>query len=106
MIVGFAIVLVVHGLIHLIGFAKAFELAELPQLTLPISRWLGAGWLLAALLFLAAAATLFLWPRGWRAIAVCAVVVSMFVIVPSWSDAKFGVLGNLIVAIGIARIMR
>ena len=33
----FAIVLVVHGVIHLLGFAKAFGLAELPQLTQPIS---------------------------------------------------------------------
>src|SRR5918995_216831 len=27
----FAIVLVVHGLIHLLGFAKAFQLADLPE---------------------------------------------------------------------------
>jgi ssRNA-specific RNase YbeY (16S rRNA maturation enzyme) len=31
MTVLFAIVLVVHGLIHLLGFAEAFGLAELPS---------------------------------------------------------------------------
>ena len=36
-----AILLAVHGLIHLMGFAKAFGYAELPQLTQPISREMG-----------------------------------------------------------------
>ena len=101
MTVAFAIVLVVHGLIHVLGFAKASGLADLPQLTRPIPPWLGALWLLAALLFLAAAAALFVWPRGWWAIGACAIVVSMFVIVPSWTDAKFGALGNVVTLIGI-----
>lgn len=35
----------VHGLIHLMGFAKGFGYADLPQLTQPISRAWGAGWL-------------------------------------------------------------
>jgi prepilin signal peptidase PulO-like enzyme (type II secretory pathway) len=101
MTVVFAIVLVVHGLIHVLGFVKAFGLAELPQLTQPVSPSLGALWLLAALLFLAAAAALFVWPRGWWAIGACAIVVSMFLIVPSWTDAKFGALANLVALIGV-----
>ena len=101
MTAAFAIVLIVHGLIHLLGFAKAFGVADLPQLTQPISPFFGALWLLAALLFLAAAAALSLWPRGWWAIGACAIVVSMFVIVPSWTDAKFGALANLVALIGV-----
>jgi hypothetical protein len=98
----FAIVLVVHGLIHVLGFAKAFGVADLPQLTQPISPLLGVVWLLAALLFLAAAAALFVWPRGWWAIGACGIVISMFIIVPSWTDAKFGTFGNLVALIGVA----
>jgi hypothetical protein len=97
----FAIVLVVHGVIHLLGFAKAFGLAELPQLTQPISSGFGVLWLLAALLFLATAATLFTWPRGWWAIGACAIVVSMSVVVLSWTDAKYGALGNTIALVGV-----
>ena len=41
----FALLLVVHGLIHAMGFAKAFGLAELSQLTREISRPLGVLWL-------------------------------------------------------------
>ena len=101
MTVVFTFVLVVHGLIHVLGFVKAFGLAELPQLTQPVSPSLGVLWLLAALLFLAAAAALFVWPRGWWAIGACAIVVSMFVIVPSWTDAKFGAIGNLVALTGV-----
>jgi hypothetical protein len=101
MTTAFAIVLVVHGLIHLLGVAKAFGLADLPQLTHPIPPLLGTLWLLAALLFVSAAAALFVWPRGWWAIGVCAIAVSMFVIVPSWTDAKFGAIGNLVALIGV-----
>jgi len=97
----FAIVLVVHALIHVLGFAKAFGFAELPQLTQPVSPFLGVLWLLAALLFLAAAGLLFVWPRWWWTIGACAIVVSTVAIVPSWSDAKFGVLANLIALVGV-----
>ena len=37
-----SVVLIVHGLLHAMGFAKAFGYATLPQLTQPISRDLGA----------------------------------------------------------------
>jgi hypothetical protein len=97
----FAIVLVVHGLIHLLGFAKAFGLAELPQLTQPISPLLGVLWLIAGLGFLVAAGSLFLWPRWWWAIGVCAIVLSMVAIVPSWTDAKFGTLANVVALVGV-----
>ena len=82
MIVVFAIVLVVHGLIHLLGFAKAFGFADLPQLRQPVSPFMGVLWLIAALLFLAAAGSLFVWPRWWWAIGACAIGVSMVMIVP------------------------
>ena len=63
-----AMLLVVHGLIHLLGFAKAFGLAELPQLTQLILPFSGLLWLIASSLFVAAAVSLFVWPRGWWAI--------------------------------------
>jgi hypothetical protein len=96
-----AIVLVVHGMLHLLGFAKAFGLAPLPQLTQPISPIFGLLWLTAACLFFAAAGSLFVWPRGWWAIGAWAIVVSMFAITPSWTDAKFGAIVNLVILAGV-----
>ena len=97
----FATFLVLHGLIHALGFAKAFGFAALPQLTQPISPFLGVLWLIDGLLFLAAAGSLFLWPRWWWAIGACAIVVSMLIIVPSWTDAKAGAAANLVALVGV-----
>jgi len=90
-------VLVVHGLIHLMGFAKAFGYAALPQLTIPIARPVGLLWLLATLLLLAAAVALWAAPRAFWIVGAAALVVSQGVIVTSWADARFGTLANVIV---------
>ena len=97
----FAIVLGVHGLIHLLGFAKAVGFAELPQLTRPIPPVMGLIWLVAGLLFLLTAGALSVWPRWWWAIGAGAIAVSMVAIVPSWVDAKFGALANVIALVGV-----
>lgn len=97
----FVLVVGVHGLIHLMGFAKAFGYAELPQLTQPISRGLGVAWLAAAVLTLAAAAAVIPWPRGWFWLGAAALVASQIVIVTSWTDAKFGTIANVILLCGV-----
>lgn len=102
MVAAFAILLVVHGLIHLRGAAKAFGWGELPQLAGPIPPALGALWLASAGLFLASAVSLLFWPRGWWLIAACAVALSTVVILPSWTDAKVGALANAVVLTGAA----
>jgi len=101
MVTGFAALLVVHGLIHLLGFAKGVGLAELPQLRHPVSVGFGLLWLVAALLFIASAISLFMWPRAWWIVASGAVVLSMMAIASSWDDAKFGAIANAIVVMGI-----
>jgi hypothetical protein len=98
----FVIFLVVHGLIHLMGFAKAFGYADLPGLTLPITPAMGVLWLLAAGLFLAAAVAIYASPRVWWIVGSLAVVASMIAITPSWRDAKAGALANAVVLAGVA----
>lgn|SRR5688572_20578990 len=102
MLIGFALLLVLHGLIHVLGFAKAFGLADLPQLREPISVMGGLVWLAAGLLFVASAVALFAWQRAWWAVAAAAVVISVIAIAFSWNDAKFGLIANGLVAAGIA----
>lgn len=97
----FLVFLALHGLIHLLGFAKAFDLAKVRGLLAPISRTAGALWLAAALLFLAASGLLALGSGAWWMVAVPAVVVSQALIARSWADAKFGSIANVVVALPV-----
>ena len=65
MTAAFAVLLVAHGLLHLIGVAKAFRLATLPQLVQPVAPAVGALWFAAAVLLVASAGAIYLWPRWW-----------------------------------------
>lgn len=90
-----------HGLIHLMGFAKAFGLAELPQLTQPVSRGAGVAWLAAASLILGAVAMAWSGSRHWWVPGLLGAAVSQAVIATAWGDAKFGTVGNVILLIGV-----
>ncbi len=94
--VALSILIAVHGLIHLMGFAKAFELASLEALRLPVSRPAGVVWLVAALLLLGAATALLLWPRGFWWLGAAGLATSQVLIVMAWSDARFGTVANVI----------
>lgn len=91
------LLLTTHGLIHLMGFVKAFKLAEVQQLTHTISKPAGVFWLLAALLFIVAAALVALKGASWWIPAVPALVLSQILIFLFWSDAKFGSIANALV---------
>lgn len=92
----FIIILLLHGMLHLLGFLKAYELQEI-KLSLEISRPLGALWLLCALLFLFVAWLYFFSKPSWAFFALAAVLISQSLIFLSWDAAKFGSILNLLV---------
>ncbi|HEY6915666.1 MAG TPA: hypothetical protein VI413_13405 [Paludibacter sp.] len=91
------ILLLIHGLIHLLGFVKAFQLAPVEQLQSPVSKPAGICWLFAFLLFATAAVTDFLKIGWWNLPAIAAVILSTTLIIGVWKDAKFGTIANLII---------
>lgn len=101
----FFALIAVHGLIHLMGFAKAIGLAELPELTQPISRGAGLLWLAAALALLTTAGLFLLEQPGWWVVGLTATLMSQLVIVLSWTDAKFGTLANAMILVGIVYVL-
>ncbi|MHA6781922.1 DUF6544 family protein [Pseudonocardia saturnea] len=96
-----AALFVLHGLLHLLGFAKAFGLADLPQLNQTGSPPVGVLWLVAALLCLTAAAALFLAPRRWWTVGALAVVVSQAAIGTAWVDAMVGTVANVLLLVAV-----
>lgn len=95
----FLILVIVHGLIHLLGFAKAFHLVEVGQLTQNISKPAGVLWLIACVLFLITGLLKITGNPLWWLPGFMAIVLSQALIFFAWHDAKFGTIANLIVLI-------
>jgi uncharacterized membrane protein YphA (DoxX/SURF4 family) len=93
----FAAVLILHGLLHFMGPAKAFGWAELSQLQMPISRTAGVAWGCAGVALLATAALYLIGLRAWWVLALVSIVLSQVVIMGSWSDARVGTVANLLI---------
>lgn len=93
----FLILLLSHGLIHLMGFAKAFEFASFNQLSASISKTAGVFWLLTALLLLVAALLFFLKNDAWWMLAVGGIVLSQWLMIAYWQDARYGTIANVII---------
>jgi hypothetical protein len=93
----FTLILIVHGLIHLMGFAKAFGYGHITQLTVKISQPLGILWLTTALLFIITTVLFLLQKYEWSLLGTIAVIISQFLIFTAWPDAKFGTLANVII---------
>ncbi len=91
------IIFFIHGLIHLMGFLKAFRLAEISQIKEPVSRTAGIIWLVAVLLFLLAGGLLLSGNPRWWLPGLMAVLVSQVLIFSAWKDAKFGSIANLLI---------
>jgi hypothetical protein len=91
--------LIIHGLIHLLGFVKAFHLANMGEFSTDISKPAGLVWFLSVLLFLLVSILLLL-QKDWVWIpALAAVITSQTLIFLTWQDAKFGSIPNLIILI-------
>jgi hypothetical protein len=95
----FIVIAVLHGLIHLLGFAKSFELAEVKQLSQPISKSAGIFWLIAFVLFILTTIHLLTKYNYWWLSGLAACIVSQILIFLYWQDAKFGTIANIIILI-------
>jgi len=97
----FLIILFIHGLIHILGFLKAYQLAEINQLTQNISKPMGMLWLIALLLFLAAGIQLISNHNLWWITALIGIILSQALIILVWQDAKFGTIANIIILLAV-----
>lgn len=95
----FAFIILVHGLIHLMGFAKSFNYGHMTQLTKEIPKPLGIIWLIVAALFVTTTVMLIAKRESWPITALIAVTVSQILVIMTWQDAKLGTVANVIILI-------
>lgn len=93
--------LILHALIHLMGFAKAFGWAQPAALQTPISRPAGLLWLTTSLLLLASTGLVLMARQEWWLPAIVGIVLSQVLIVATWSDAKAGTIINVLLLLPV-----
>ncbi len=79
------------------GFAKAFNLAQINQINVSISKIQGLIWFIAFLFFIVTGEALISKNPWWYWTAIAAVIISTVLIISVWKDAKFGTIPNVII---------
>jgi hypothetical protein len=105
----FLFIMLIHGLIHLMGFAKEWKIAEVKELTgktlIPLggilSKAAGILWLIASILFVASAGSFLLRKEWWWMIGLTAVIISQLLIILYWHDAKWGTIANILILFAV-----
>jgi hypothetical protein len=105
-----AIYLIVHGVIHLIGFVVFWQIAEFEDVSYTTTvlagrldigdvgmRILGVVWLLISVAFVVAGVAIFFSPPWWWSFTLAVTVASLIVTLLGWPDARYGVLANIII---------
>ncbi len=95
----FIFVTLFHGLIHFMGFAKAYNYGNITQLTKEISKPIGIVWLTTGFLFLICLGLYLFKNQSWAYFGLIAIVVSQILILYNWNNAKFGTIANGIILI-------
>jgi hypothetical protein len=94
----FALIILLHGIIHIMGFAKAFGYGNITQLK-DIPKPAGLFWLVTAILFIATLILFLLNNEVWWIAGLAAAVTSQVLIASVWQDAKFGTYANVLIVI-------
>jgi len=95
----FVIIVILHGLIHFLGFAKAFDYADISAITKEISKPIGILWLLAGVLILIFSLLFIIKKDIWVYFAIAALVVSQGLIMIYWQETKFGTIVNVLILV-------
>lgn len=101
-----AVLLIGHGLIHAMGPAEIWGVADLPELTGAPSVDLdetaatvaAVAWLVALVVLVAAGWGILARRSWWRPAAIVGVIISQLVIIVWWDDAATGTIPNLLIA--------
>jgi len=103
-----AFIVLIHALIHLMGFTNEWHLAEGEGFKVENNVYYGGAkrvmkvlWLIACWLFISAIIFYTFKTKTWYILAVSAVLLSQLLIFNNWSDAKYGTVVNVVILLTI-----
>lgn len=94
-----SVTIVVHGLIHLMGFIAAFGNAGIFPVSRPVPKLSGMFWLLAGLSLLTAAILLLMKKNAWWMVVMASVALSQAMIASAWAEARYGSFVNALLVL-------
>lgn len=105
----FISLLLIHGLIHILGFVNQWVIEIGTQMSektiIPLStgtsKFLGVLWLLTGLCFLWSSVLVWLLSSWWTTVTMVCVAFSQVLIILYWPDAKAGTLINVFILFGV-----
>jgi hypothetical protein len=98
---GTGLLVVIHGLIHLLGTVEGFGWVDVEQMTEETSTAVGVAWLVAAVVTVAAGAMLLARVHRWWWLGAAAIVLSQLLIFGAWNDAKVGTVANVVLFVAV-----
>lgn len=87
----------IHGLIHLLGFLKAFNIIEIISISKTISKVSGFFWLLVFILCIITVFLIVINSDLWWTSGLFFIIISQIMIFSYWSDTKYGSIANFII---------
>lgn len=95
----FASLILIHGIIHLMGFLHGTNLKTIDQFKTIINSVTGIVWLIATVGFIVTAVLYFSGNTSWYWYALSNILISQVLIISAWQDAKFGSIANVLILI-------
>lgn len=97
--IGLISIVLLHGLLHLIGFSRSFSKGGVIDLPTYMPRSYGFLWLICALLFILIGFFLIFNVKGWIYFMIAALLISQVLISLTWKEAKYGTLVNILILV-------
>ena len=91
------VIVLLHGLLHLLGFYRSYSRSGVVNLKKHISKPLGWLWLICSLLFLINGFLILFNVNGWIYFILASLLISQVLILLSWREARYGTLVNMII---------
>lgn len=92
-----AFLILIHGIIHLLGFIKAYHLTHISQLTSEIAKSAGIIWMIVAIGLIITSILYVSNYDLWFILAFPSILISQILIISTWQDAKFGTIANCVI---------
>lgn len=96
-----AFIIIIHGLLHLMGYSKAFQYSGIKHIKAHISRPIGVLWIMGCLFFIATGVLFLLNNDYWQLVGLISIAISQTVIIIGWKNARYGTIANLLILMAI-----